>query len=292
VAWTGNALRLFTGLFIACAAGGIFAGEQKPLSDQVRFDPDSRRVTTDVYDYIPAPVNPFVFQRIDFNGAVAVEDAGLDLFFKPKNFFDIHLDETDLTGRVRQAAVDGGQVFLDLDFLLRFLFFRIDVDVSTAAVFSRDRASMPLTFKVPVNSKALLMAGSGAFYSWSERSARITDQGTTCSDRSCTYLFTGKLLTDKTKADNSESGKSPRFAVRMSVGRDLVAQGFVPELIRDHRVLTTSRGWPATRERWGGRGGSQHPDAVRTGIYFELSGLGKGTYRVDYDIGLLPQPTP
>jgi hypothetical protein len=283
VASTGNALRLFTGLFIACAAGGVFAGEQKPLSDQVRFDPDTRRVTTDVYDYIPAPVNPFVFQRIDFNGSAAVEDAGLDLFFKPKNFFDIHLDETDLTGRVRQAAVDGGQVFLDLDFLLRFLFFRIDVDVSTAAVFSRDRVSMPLTFKVPVNSKALLMAGSGAFYSWSERSARITDQRTTCSDRSCTYLFTGNVVPDS---------KSRRFAVRMSVGRDLVSQGFVPELIRDHRVLTTSRGWPATRERWGGRGGSQPPDAVRTGIYFELSGLGKGTYRVDYDIGLLPQPTP
>ena len=266
-----RALRGVAAICLVLVATGARAGDQVSSGDVVRFDAGSRRVTTDVYDYIPTAANPFVFQRIDFHGATAVEDAGLDLFFKPKKFFNIHLDESDLPGRVKQTAVDSGRVLLDMDFLLRFLFFRLNVDVSTAAVFNRDNASMPLTFKVPVNSRSLLMQGSGAFYSWKEKNARITDTTRNCSDKGCSYVFTGNLGPDR----------SSKFAVRMEIGRELVSQGFVPELVRDHRALAGDRGWPLLRGRTGNDSGP------RTGIYFELSGLAAGVYRIDYDIGLM-----
>ena len=276
-----RAWRVVAAMCLALAASGARGGGQPPAGDVIHFDPGSRRVTTDVYDYVPSPANPFLFQRIDFHGATAVEDAALDLFLQPRNFFNIHLDESNLPGRVRQSALDSGRVLLDMDFLLRFLFFRIDADVSTAAVFNRDNASLPLTFKVPVDSRSVLMPGSGAFYSWKEKNARITDSSKNCSERGCAYVFSGEI----------GSGGGSRFAVRMDIGHDLVSQGFVPELVRDQRVLATGRGWPLLSGR--GRNGPaswQGGAEARTGIYFELSGLAAGVYRVDYNIGLLPAP--
>lgn len=266
--------RLILGAAICFAVASVSAAKtlnSLPLSaDEIRFEPESRRITTDVYDYLPSTINPFVFQRIDFSGKTAVDSGGLDLFFKPKNFFDIHLDETDLTGHVKQTAVESGSVLLDMNFLLRFLFFKIDVDVSTAAVFRRENAAMPLTFKVPLDSKRLLIPGSGALYSWNERTARITTSAKDCSATSCSFSFSGDLPT----AAGESTQK--RFMVRMEIPQNLVAQGFVPELIHDHRELAASKGWPVVR-------GS---NTARTGIYFEVSGLGKGQYQIDYNIGL------
>lgn len=266
-------------------AGALAANTTPPTpvpgTDQIRFEPESRRITTDVYDYLPTAVNPFVFQRIEFNGIAAVENAGLDLYFKPKGFFNIHLDESDLPGRIRQTAIETGRVLLDMDFLLRFLFFRIDVDVSTSAAFSRERASMPLTFKVPVNSRAILREGSGALYSWDEKSARISHMDKDCRKSGCQFVFSGEISGTQ-PGDVKKSMIRDLFAVRMAVPESLVAQGFFPQLVRDHRELATTRGWPVFR-------GDKAP---RTGIYFELSGLGKGEYTVAYDIGILARSTP
>lgn len=260
----------------ACFLAAASVSAAKPFNslpssgDEIRFEPESRRITTDVYDYLPSTSNPFVFQRIDFGGKTAVDSGGLDLFFKPKNFFDIHLDETDLTGHVKQTAVESGSVLLDMNFLLRFLFFKIDVDVSTAAVFRREQATMPLIFKVPLDSKRLLIPGSGALYSWNEQSARITNSAKDCNATSCAFSFSGDL---PTAAGNPAQR---RFIVQIKIPQNLVVQGFVPELIHDHRELAASKGWPVVRES----------NKARTGIYFEVSGLGKGQYQIDYNIGL------
>ena len=265
--------RLVLGVFFLAATSVSAA---KPLNglpqsgDEIRFEPEFRRITTDVYDYLPSTSNPFVFQRINFGGETAVDSGGLDLFFKPKNFFDIHLDETDLTGHVKQTAVESGSVLLDMNFLLRFLFFKIDVDVSTAAVFRREQATMPLIFKVPLDSKRLLIPGSGALYSWNEQSARITNSAKDCNASSCDFSFSGDLPT-------AVGNPAPRrFIVQIKIPQKLVVQGFVPELIHDHRELAASKGWPVVRES----------NKARTGIYFEVSGLGKGQYQIDYNIGL------
>lgn len=271
-------IRMSTGRLVlgACFLAAASVSTAKPLKglpqsgDEIRFEPESRRITTDVYDYLPSTSNPFVFQRINFGGETAVDSGGLDLFFKPKNFFDIHLDETDLTGHVKQTAVESGSVLLDMNFLLRFLFFKIDVDVSTAAVFRREQATMPLIFKVPLDSKPLLIPGSGALYSWNERTARITDSAKDCSATSCTFSFSGDLPT------TSGNPAQKRFMVQMEIPQHLITQGFVPELIQDHRELAASKGWPVVRES----------NKARTGIYFELSGLSKGRYQINYNIGL------
>lgn len=259
--------------FFGTTATDCMAGLPAP-SDEIHFEPESRRITTAVYDYLPSTSNPFVFQRIDFAGTTAVDSGGLDLYFKPKQFFNIHLDETDLTGHVKQTAVESGSVLLDMDFLLRFLFFKIDVNVSTAAVFKRERATMPLLFKVPVNSKSLLMPGSGAFYSWSERSARITESAKKCRESGCLFSYSGEL------PPASGTAIPQQFLVRMDVPQNLVLQGFVPELVHDHRDLAATKGWPVVR----------NANAPRTGIYFELSGLDKGNYQIQYDIGLQTGP--
>ena len=257
--------------FAVAAVSAANPSNGLPLSgDEIRFEPESRRITTDVYDYLPSTSNPFVFQRINFGGQTAVDSGGLDLYFKPKNFFDIHLDETDLTGHVKQTAVESGSVLLDMNFLLRFLFFKIDVDVSTAALFRREQATMPLIFKVPLDSRRILIPGSGALYSWHERTAKITDSAKACNVTACYFSFSGDLPTA------AGSAVQRRFKVQMEVPQNLVAQGFAPELIHDHRDLAATKGWPVVRES----------NTPRTGIYFEVSGLGKGQYQITYNIGL------
>ena len=270
--WTTRLLLPVMAALLSSTTAAIPSLAALPNKDQVLFEPESRRITTDVYEYLPSASNPFVFERIKFAGTTVVESGGLDLFFKSKNFFNIHLDESDLVGQVKRTAIEIGKVYLDMQFLLQFLFFKFDVNVSADAVFHRKGASMPLTFKVPVDSSSLLLPGSGALYSWTERSAHITGSTKDCpgSAASCVFTFTGEL------PRTSGAVSTPEFSVRMKIPQKLILQGFVPQLVRDHRDLASAKGWPIVR-------GDATP---RTGIYFEVSGLAKGTYTIDYEIRL------
>jgi hypothetical protein len=250
------------------------------------------RYVSPLYNYQYWPKNQLLYQALELRhpqtGEILLggKDAEFSMHLDLKGFPNFDFDKNDLESYVKTSNAGELGVATSIDFFLRFMFFKINLKMATLAAFYGDSANIPMVVDVPVKAPRFLNPGSGLLFSWDMQSARIDFSHpetrfpsvapsaikaggepfrqvglSYCTDpRSdlCTFRFLGLI-------------RDLPFVMDIYVPRIMVENNFFPIWIGDPDEFRKELGW---------RQAPASPDVG--GIYFENSGLPKGTYKLDY----------
>jgi hypothetical protein len=267
-------------------------------SHPVRHDESKQQMGSSVFNYAYQPNNQLVFRSLTATDPVTgkVYDAGGDadllLRLDPKRFMTIELTNKNVNSFVEASRSGNVGLVSRIQFYLKLLFFKIDLKMGTMASFFEDAANLPMLLDVPVNAFERLNPGSGMVFHWQPKDAVILvdDPGTTaptantalikqgwealaeqgasrCSSDPCVFRLAGRLSADQP------------FTVEMVVPRDLVSRGYYPQWIPNMARFKKDMGWDSDDD-------DQKAMATRAGFYFDVAGLQKGQYKMDYWIRL------
>jgi hypothetical protein len=260
----------------------------------VKFTALKQTITSPLYEYIYKPNNQLIFTSLkvseSFAGPLrlATNEADLLLHLDVKNFFTLNLTNRNVNSFVESTHLAELGLVGRIQFYLRLLFFKIDLKMATMASFFTDSANIPMLVDVPVEARKHLNPGSGMLFDFIEKEARtdirhplstvkkvdpslikrgyesLASQGlTACRGDHCPYRMLGKLGTQS-------------FMIDITVPRLMVEHGFFPQWVDNVAAFTKAMDWATPSEA------TVKAGASKVGVYFEVSGLPKGRYQVDY----------
>lgn len=263
---------------------------QGDWKDPVTFRETGREVSSRQYHYRYGPRNHLVFENIELsekgnNEYISVaRESDLLILGDVKNFFTLAFDSDDIEAMIKNKRNGPLGFMAGLEFYLRILAFRINMELLPEANFFEDALFMPMSMTLPVNAAKYLRRGSGIYYSWFTEKDAIWDWSESqiddldlkqldpkgkgpfakpnprhCTARYCSYRLSGKL-------------KNRRFVMNFVIGRKAADLGFFPQLIRDVDAV----------EKQLDRKISRFPAAGRIAIYFETARLPEGTHTWDF----------
>lgn len=247
----------------------------------IHHDHASQTVTSPKYAYRYAPYNHLLFHELKTssqnNGTYDQYIAsGSDQFIFADliNFFNLSFGASDFNARI--IAERSGPVARigRLEFILRILTFKIDLELYPEVSFFSDAIHVPMVMHLPVNAPEYVNRGTGLYYSWvpsdavtwlgKESSVPVMGAGIpvalqNCRNGRCAYSLKG------------QTGKGG-FGLDFVISQGLVRKGFFPQIIWD---------LPAWERRHGGSV-SKFASQGRIGIFFETALLGAGSHLWDF----------
>lgn len=268
--------------------------EPDPVSLQPRpvlHDEDKRTVKSANYSYVYTKNNHLVFEDIkvaptDPKQAMVpvAKDSDLLIVGDVKKFFTLYFDSSDIDAEIKYKRQGPMGLMGGMEFFLRILAFKIDLELLPEVNFFEDSMFMPMMMTLPVDAKTYLRRGSGIYYSWASapdvewlwNESRLDDLNLDlldpntrlplnrpnpkrCDSRYCLYTIVAKA-------------KGRPFVMNFKIARKAANLGFFPQLIRDV---------PAAEKKIGHKLG-RFPAAGRIAIYFETARLPKGTHTWDF----------
>lgn len=267
--------------------------EPHPMSLQpkpVTHDEKARTVKTEDYSYIYTPTNHLVFEDIKIKGPDGTsmigvaKDSDLLIVGDVKKFFTLYFDSSDIDAEIKYQRQGPMGLMGGMEFFLRILAFKIDLQLLPEVNFFEDSVFMPMMMTLPVDARTYLRRGSGIYYSWASEEgvewlwneSRLDDLDLEllnpnstlplskpspkhCDSRYCLYTIVAKA-------------KGRPFVMNFKINRKAADLGFFPQLIRDV---------PAAEAKIKHKLG-RHPGKGRVAIYFETARLPKGTHTWDF----------
>jgi hypothetical protein len=257
------------------------------LQGPVSHDEPGHTIDATRYRYTYQPNNQLMYKSMLAKGPwgslSAGHDADLAMHIDVANFFTMDFANKDVESYVHNVNTGPVGMVASIDFFLRVLFFKVDLKMATTVGFYGDSAHIPTVIDVPVDSASTLNLGSGILYTWVRGAARI-DQSqpqTTmpnadparilasiereaaaglpyCEGDICRFRLSGKI-------------GSEVFALDINAPKEIVARGFYPQWVGDVGAFKKAMGWDDDPQ--------DGPDQVA--VFFDNSGLHKGTYRFD-----------
>lgn len=264
-----------------------------PISYPVQFDVESLVVTGDLFKYAMNRKNQMLFDRLsvrESGGAwfQLANDGAFDIRADFKSFFTTHFTAESVRSKIENFFVGKSVTLAKLSFGLSILFFKVDLDLETDVLFSRDTVFIPMILSIPKNANRYVHSGSGVLYSWTPAPGFLVDVSAARMPvrREFSENFTSKdqldeVLTrycgargicrfDVALASSFVQGVPLRLRMEILIRESLVRRGFFPRLIESVQGEASDAGWVVKR-----------PRQARNGIYFELSGLESGQHGID-----------
>lgn len=212
-----------------------------------------------------------------------------------KNFFTMIFDNRDF--HVKQLINQPGQVgvYSRLNFLLRVLGMKVDLDLVTEVYFYPEGMYTPMILHMPLDARKYLKRGSGIIYSWEQQPGFTWYPGQPGVPRLADLKNTAKVLKAFCRSACYFSLKGAVAEPKSAVARDiylhfripryLVAKGFYPVYFADEAKLAKALGLKVTTARSSTKKGPKsEAGRSRTGFFFEAYDLRKGSHRWDLAI--------
>lgn len=200
-----------------------------------------------------------------------------------KNFFTMVFDDKDF--HVRELLSQRGPVgvYSQLNFLLKVLGMKVNLDLVTDVYFYPEGMYTPMILHMPLDAKKYLKKGSGVIYSWDQQ-PDFSWQASDVPNLSAMADIKGVLARYcRARCNFSIKGSSAAVAhdvyLHFRLPRYLVAKGFFPVYFADEAKLAAAIGHKVTTAR-----SKTGTSAGRTGFYFEAFDLHKGSHRWDLAI--------
>lgn len=272
------------------------------FGNPVTFDPAEHFLKSRAYSYRFNPENYMQFREVGFDGVgagskLAAMDSQLYIHANVRNFFTMSFDSTDIESKMESYRLGPIGNLARISFFLKILFFKIKMSLSTDVGFFVDSAHIPMMINIPVDSAKYLNPGSGILYSWVPGpTARVID--TRMPTFNSADIQKGwEFLAKEARTFCSEmcdfrygieiGGK--RLEMDLRFHRQLVERGFFPMYVDDVEKFAPAMGWRLA-----------YPEGQkRSAMYFETSGLPKGSHPWDFWLRLggtnnssPPCPTP
>lgn len=264
-----------------------------PISHPVQFDADDLVVTGDLFTYAMNHKNQMLFDHLSIRDSRGswfrlANDGAFDIRADFKNFFTTHFTAESVGSKIENFFVGKSVTLAKLSFGLSILFFKVDLDLETDVLFSRDTVFVPMVLSIPKKASRYVHPGSGVLYSWTPArnfsvdvaAARMPvrekfSDNFTSKDKVDEVVAAHCGLSGLCKFDvaltSSVSDGAP-FRLRMEIllQESLVRRGLFPLLIENVQGEASAAGWVVKR-----------PGQPRNGIYFELSNLDSGQHGID-----------
>lgn len=206
-----------------------------------------------------------------------------------KNFFTMTFDNNDF--HVKELSTQRGPVgvYSQLNFLLRVLGMKLDMDLVTDVYFYPEGMYTPMILHMPIDAKKYLKRGSGIIYSWQQQSGFRWEPGRLAGEAGVPGLIS---LKDTAGVLAKYCQSSCYFSIRgqaqaggrhihlhFRLPRYLVAKGFYPVYFDDDAKLAKALGLKVATAPTHKPG-----EGRRTGFFFEAFDLRKGSHRWDLAI--------
>lgn len=200
-----------------------------------------------------------------------------------KNFFTLNLEASDVEAKIEKEVAGPVGLLGRLSFFLKFLFFKIDLELAPIVLFYDNSVFMPMVMHIPVNAQNYLNSNSGLYYTWSSNDnitwdfkrsqipnfnidkirkgyKKLAKEGLKyCLRQSCSYNIWGKAA-------------QKHFTLNFNIPIHLVKQGFFPVLISNEESTEEDTDYKI----------SSYDARGRMGVYFEASGLPKGGHNWEF----------
>jgi hypothetical protein len=271
---------------VTCVGDG--GKTRTPGPDPIAHDAAAQRIWGPRFEYAYQPNNQLMYKSMlakhpSWPSALpAAADADLNLHLDIRKFFTIDFTNKDVESYVSGARLGPVGMVGSIDFFLRVLFFKVNLKMSTTAGFYADAAHIPTVVDVPRDAKKALNPGSGILYTWAPRTAKFNQdkpaetmpnadteailKGWQTAAATGLEYCTGDRCNYKLRGDIG----SEAFGLDISMGKQMVEQGFYPAWVADVGAFKKAMGWDV-----------EETDAGRLGVYFNNSGLSVGKYRFD-----------
>ncbi len=264
-------------------------GDAVAFAPLVDFKPEKDYLESPIYKYRFNPDNYMQFEAINFRNAVQgtwetiAERSALMIHADVKNFFSMNFDAKEIESHLESHRIGPVGNLARLSFYLKILFFKIKMSLSTDVGFYENSSHIPMMVNIPVDASKYLNPASGILYTWilspaAQKAPRALTMPTMdtalikkgwrelakeglkfCVKDQCTFKYTVEIA-DKT------------MSMDLGLERKLVERGFFPIYVEDARRHQESMGWDFDLAK----------DEVRTGMYFEVSGLSAGGHPWDF----------
>lgn len=280
-----------------------FACPPTALPSPVR--PARQEVMTPSYYYRYEGQNKLLFSTLGLSKAgsqgsfqkVAIA-ANQQLLGNFKNFFTMTFDTSDF--RVNDLLSQTGPVgvYSKLNFLLKVLGMKIDLDLVTEVYFYPEGMYTPMILHMPLDAKTYLKRGSGVVYSWQQlpgfrwQPARKGPGGPsaiggvpTVAEGLSPEAVVAKYCQGRcffSIKGISDEDPSRQVYLHFRLPRYLVALGFYPVYFAQEAELHKALGYKISTSRGEARKPSK--GVRRSGFFFESARLPKGEHRWDLAI--------
>jgi len=265
----------------------------KPESP-VAYDSKKGSLTSDHYRYQFSKKNQLLFTRIDIGKGERkvkiAENSDITIRVDIKNFFNFNFTSDDIESYLEDVRVGEIGTNARLSFYLKiFYLFTIKLKLNTDVSFYKDSANIPMVIHIPVDSAKNLNSPSGIIYSWEYNSTSTKiDLGKNLQILSSENVKTVESGSDKLAAlgeKTCQGSSTCRYRLGMSPGEDgffmdfkinksMVKKGFFPLFTSDVGEYNDRLNWDLDLDK--------NEKSKRAGIYFESSGLSKGSYPWDF----------
>ena len=293
----GELSRRF-GYLVQCAQGREGKTQVGKEGGGVRFEPQQLLIASSLFKYKMNQSNQMLFDRLDVAGNSAglvpyLENGSFDIRADFRNFLNLHFTAGNVGSKVKASYNGNGSAIAKLSFDLKLLFFDLDMRLNTDVLFFERAVFLPMIMKIPRDAWRYVNPGSGVLYSWYpvEGTVQIPswsfmparspfksrdDIRATASQVAAKYCLGDGKCRFRAAVGRGEANRM--VSMEVVVSRSMVEAGFFPQYVADARDEAGEFGWSWIRY------GS---DRRREGLYFELSGLGRGEHGFEIWMRLL-----
>jgi hypothetical protein len=299
---SGELSRRFAYL-LNCATKNALAGDADP--SRVQFDAQRLLVSSAGYKYQMNSRNQMLFDRLEAartDGSLTpyLEEGSFDIRADFRNFFNLHFNAGNVGSKVKASHSGTGSAVAKLSFDLKVLFFNLDMRLNTDVLFFEDAVFLPMIMKIPRDAWKYVHHGSGVLYSWfpvdgttqlsawNRMPGRMPIKNRQELRSKAAEVAAAYCLVDGKCRFRAAVGRGPGdrlVSMEVVVDKAMVEAGFFPQYVADARSEVGEFGWTWNNSSSGRR---------REGLYFELSGLGRGEHGFEIwmrllDPGLSPE---
>lgn len=247
------------------------------------YDEKKAEINSLLYNYKFKPENQMLFQSITLKGSPDfLLAADSDLYIKAdiKNFFTLNFHASDIESKMNAKRFHPTVALASLGFYLKVLFFKISLDLNTDVAFFESSATIPMVMTLPVDASTRLNKKSGVLYSF-----KLGDAVDPKSLGIAMPLLDPSLLAGASKTEGLKNctdeclytlqlpAQNKVAKMEIVLPRQVVELGMFPWFVSDIGAATKEMGWKL-------------PEKLdlknRVGIYFEVSGLPKGSHPWDF----------
>jgi len=247
---------------------------------RVSYDQPAAEILSRFYRYKFKTANHMLFDEVVLRAPkdiVVARDSRLYIKSDIRNFFTLNFSSSDIESQLMEKRIEPMAAFASLGFYLKVLFFKITLDLSTDVAFFESSANIPMVMTLPVNAYDRLNRKSGVLYDFEVGDA---------VDSKSMDVHMPILDPDALRGDFATAGLNyctgncnyelviptgnKQLKMQIRIHKSLVEKGMFPWFVRDVSKVREKMGWSVTESKG------------RVGLYFEVSGLPKGSHPWDF----------
>ena len=256
-------------------------------ASRVIYDPQAATVASSLYSYKFKASNHMLFERVAISGKtpkVIVTDSDLYIRSDIKNFFTLNFNSGDIESKIEERRGESLSQLASVGFYLRVLFFKLTLDLRTDVAFFESSANIPMVMTLPVNASKRLNRKSGVLYSFKVDDAidlsairpsmpTLTPSNIEGDIAAAGLLACGALSEQACEYRLEIPAEQKRLLLQINIDPVLVRRGMFPWFVPDVKALQNDMKWSLP---------SSLDLKNRVGLYFEVSGLPKGSHPWDF----------